>query len=192
MIREGATVMLQVILVLAALGALFYFVRSGQTVGVRASKRLAFAAFVLVNIYAVLRPSDVTWVARQVGVGRGTDLIVYLLVVAFVFGMLNSYLRDREISQHLTNLARQIAIRDAELNRREEEILARLRALSTTGAGGPDEPGRAASGDALGASLPAGDNGAGGNGAASGNGGVGGNGQVRIGDGSTTGENDTR
>ena len=130
MIREGATVMLQVILVAAALGALLYFVRSGQTVGVRASKRLAFAGFVLLNIYAVLRPNDVTWVAHQLGIGRGADLVVYLLVMAFVFGMVNSYLRDREISQHLTNLARQLAIRDAELARREEELAARMREIA--------------------------------------------------------------
>lgn len=151
MIREGATVTLQIILVLAAIGALVYFVRSGQSVGVRASKRLAFAAFVLISIYAVLRPSDVTWVARQVGVGRGTDLLVYLLVVGFIFGMLNSYLRDREISQHLTNLARQLAIRDAELTRREEEIAGRLRELTNGGpptnaapvdAAVPEEPAR--------------------------------------------------
>ncbi|MEK6463657.1 DUF2304 domain-containing protein [Pseudonocardia alni] len=113
---------LQIVLVAAALGALFYFVRSGQSVGIRASKRLAFGLFVIVNIYAVLRPEDVTVVARLLGVGRGTDLIVYLLVVGFVFGMLNTYLRDREISQHLTNLARQIAVRDAELERREQEL----------------------------------------------------------------------
>lgn len=117
----------QIVLVAAALAALVYFVRSGQNVGIRASKRLAFGLFVLVNIYAVLRPEDVTAFARMVGVGRGTDLIVYLLVVAFVFGMLNTYLRDREISQHLTNLARQIAIRDAELARREEELTELLR-----------------------------------------------------------------
>lgn len=130
MIQEGATVVLQIVLVLAALGALFYFVRSGQNVGVRAGKRLAFGGFVLLNIYAVLRPNDVTWVARHLGIGRGTDLIVYLLVVAVIFGMLNSYLRDREISQHLTNLARQLAIRDAELARREDELAERMREIT--------------------------------------------------------------
>lgn len=129
MTQEANTVILQIVLVVAALGALVYFVRSGQSVGVRASKRLAFGLFVIANIYAVLRPEDVTVVARFLGVGRGTDLIVYLLVVAFVFGMLNTYLRDREISQHLTNLARQIAVRDAELTRREEELAARLESL---------------------------------------------------------------
>ena len=129
MTQEANTVILQIILLLSTLGALVYFVRSGQSVGVRASKRIAFGAFVVLNIYAILRPDDVTYVARALGIGRGTDLIVYLLVVAFVFGMLNTYLRDREISQHLTNLARQIAVRDAELSRREEELAQRLEAL---------------------------------------------------------------
>lgn len=139
---------LQILLLAAALGALIYFIRSGQSVGVRASKRLAFGAFVLVNIYAVLRPDDVTVLARALGIGRGTDLLVYLLVVAFVFGMLNSYLRDREISQHLTNLARQIAVRDAELSRREQELTELLHrgAAPATPTDGAPAPGAGSNG----------------------------------------------
>jgi hypothetical protein len=129
MTQEANTVILQILLLAAAVGALVYFVRSGQSVGVRASKRIAFGAFIVLNIYAVLRPDDLTYLARAVGIGRGTDLLVYLLVVAFVSGMLNTYLRDREISQHLTNLARQIAVRDAELTRREKDLEQRLTAL---------------------------------------------------------------
>ncbi|HET9254969.1 MAG TPA: DUF2304 domain-containing protein [Pseudonocardiaceae bacterium] len=111
----------QIILVLAALGAAGYFVRRAHDVRVRASKRIAFLVFIAVNIYAVLRPGDTTWIAHQIGVGRGTDLVVYLLVVAFVFGMLNTYLRQREISNHLTDLARTIALRDAELTNHDRE-----------------------------------------------------------------------
>ena len=113
----------QVILVLAALGALVYFVRWAHDVHIRASKRIAFFVFIVVNIYAVLRPDDTTWVAHQIGVGRGTDLVLYLLVVAFVFGMLNTYLRQREISNHLTDLARTVALRDAELTNRDRDPL---------------------------------------------------------------------
>ncbi|MGH3802161.1 MAG: DUF2304 domain-containing protein [Pseudonocardiaceae bacterium] len=112
----------QIILVLAALGALVYFVRQAHNVRIRASKRIAFFVFVVVNIYAVLRPDDTTWIAQQIGVGRGTDLVVYLLVVAFVFGMLNTYLRQREISNHLTDLARTVALRDAELANRDRGL----------------------------------------------------------------------
>ncbi|MEJ8278722.1 DUF2304 domain-containing protein [Pseudonocardia spirodelae] len=135
MTQEANTVILQILLLAAAVGALVYFVRSGQSVGVRASKRIAFGAFIVLNIYAILRPDDVTFLARALGIGRGTDLLVYLLVVSFVFGMLNTYLRDREISQHLTNLARQIAVRDAELTRREEDLEQRLDALEQRAAG---------------------------------------------------------
>ncbi|MGH3900050.1 MAG: DUF2304 domain-containing protein [Pseudonocardiaceae bacterium] len=113
----------QIILVLASLGALCYFVRRAHNVRIRASKRIAFFAFVVVNIYAVLRPDDITWIAQQIGVGRGTDLVLYLLVVAFVFGMLNTYLRQREISNHLTDLARTVALRDAELTNRDRGLL---------------------------------------------------------------------
>ncbi len=113
----------QIILLLAALGALVYFVRRAHNVRIRASKRIAFFAFIVVNIYAVLRPDDMTWIAQQVGVGRGTDLVVYLLVVAFVFGMLNTYLRQREISNHLTDLARTVALRDAESANRDRRLV---------------------------------------------------------------------
>jgi small membrane protein len=111
----------QIILILAAVGALVYFVRRAHNVGMRASKRIAFFAFILLNICAVLRPGDTTWIAQQIGVGRGTDLLLYLLVVAFVFGMTNTYLRQREISNHLTDLARAIALRDAEQANRNSE-----------------------------------------------------------------------
>lgn len=154
MTLEANTVILQILLLVATLGALVYFVRSGQSVGVRASKRLAFGGFVLLNIYAILRPDDVTVVARALGIGRGTDLIVYLLVVAFVFGMLNTYLRDREISQHLTNLARQIAVRDAELARREQELTERLAAFAQDDTAERTRNGTAHHGDA-GSAQPA-------------------------------------
>ncbi len=113
----------QVILILAAVGALVYFVRRQHNIRIRASKRIAFFLFIALNIYAVLLPDHITWIAQQFGIGRGTDLVVYLLVVAFVFGMLNTYLRQREISEHLTNLARTVAIREAELDNRERGLI---------------------------------------------------------------------
>jgi small membrane protein len=117
-------VTVQILLVLAALGALVYFVRKQHNVRIRASKRIAFFMFIAANIYAVLRPDDITWIARHLGIGRGTDLVVYLLVVAFVFGMLNTYLRQREISDQLTHLARQLALQQAEQANRDRGLIA--------------------------------------------------------------------
>jgi hypothetical protein len=116
-------IVMQVVLIVAAIGALVYFVRRGHNVRIRASKRVAFFAFIAANIYAVLRPNDVTWVAQRIGIGRGTDLLVYLLVVAFVFGMINTYLRNRELGERLTELARAVAVREAELANRERGLV---------------------------------------------------------------------
>src|SRR5262249_16292251 len=69
------------------------FVRRQHGVRVQASKRLGFFLFLLLNIYAVARPDDVTWVAHRLGVGRGTDLLLYALIVTFVLAMLATYLR---------------------------------------------------------------------------------------------------
>ncbi|NIB31765.1 DUF2304 domain-containing protein [Pseudonocardia sp. MCCB 268] len=95
MTQEAHTVILQIVSA-AALLALVYFVRSGQSVGIRASKRLAFGAFVVLNIYAVLRPDDVTVVARALGIGRGTDPDRLPAGRGVRVRMLNTYLRDRE------------------------------------------------------------------------------------------------
>jgi hypothetical protein len=113
-------VAIQVLLLFAVVCALLYFVRGQHGVRVRAGKRLGFVAFLIVNAYAVLRPDDVTWVAKRVGVGRGADLVLYLTVVSFVFAVLNFYQRTKDQERRLTDLARAVALRDAEIANRHK------------------------------------------------------------------------
>lgn len=113
----------QVLLLLAAAAILLYFVSRRHNVRMQAGKRIGFFLFIALNIYAVLVPQHVTWVANQIGIGRGADLVLYLLVVVFVFGMLNTYLRFRGTSQQITELSRAIALRDAELVNQQRGVL---------------------------------------------------------------------
>ena len=62
---------------------------------------------------AVLRPDWVDWLAHKVGVGRGTDLVLYVLAIAFVFVSVNTYFRLKAQAARFTELARAIALRDA-------------------------------------------------------------------------------
>lgn len=114
--------LIQVILILAVLGVLFVVVRSSGAVYVQASKRIGLLLFALGSVYAVLRPDDVTALARLVGVGRGTDLLLYALVVAFMAGMFSMYQRFRHVDRRYTELARTVAIREAELVNRERGL----------------------------------------------------------------------
>lgn len=115
--------LIQAILLTAVLGLMVVFVRNSHGVRARASKRVGFFAFMLFSAYAVMRPDDVTWVAGLVGVGRGTDLLLYMLVVAFAFAVLNFNLRLRDKERRLTDLARASALRDAEALNRQRGLL---------------------------------------------------------------------
>jgi len=106
-------VLIQIVLLSAVVILLAVFARNWNTTRMRAWKRIAFLAFCLANAYAVLRPGDTTKVAHLVGVGRGTDLVLYLLVVGVTILALNTYLRFRAIERRLTELARDAALRTA-------------------------------------------------------------------------------
>ena len=114
--------LIQFLLLIAVLTILWVFVRSSHAVYVQASKRIGLVLFALANVYAVMRPDDLTAVARLLGVGRGTDLVLYALVVAFMAGMFSMYQRFRVVDRRYTELARTVAIREAELINRERGL----------------------------------------------------------------------
>ncbi|WP_406089899.1 DUF2304 domain-containing protein [Kitasatospora purpeofusca] len=108
---------IQLVLIAGAVILAFMFIRRWDAANTRAWKRIAFSVFVVANIYAILRPSDVTWFAHKMGVGRGTDLVLYVMVLAMGFLTLNTFLRFRSLEKKLTDLARTVAINEgARLN----------------------------------------------------------------------------
>jgi hypothetical protein len=66
------------------------------------------------GVYAVLRPNDTTVVAHWLGVDRGTDLMLYALIVAFSFSTLNTYLRFKDLELRYARLARAVALEGAQ------------------------------------------------------------------------------
>ncbi|MBW8802289.1 MAG: DUF2304 domain-containing protein [Catenulisporales bacterium] len=106
--------LIQIILIATAFVLFVFFIRSSHSVRTQAVKRIGFVLFLVLNLDAVLRPDDTTWLANKVGVGRGADLVLYLLVVAFAFYSVNTFLRFRNLERRFTDLARSIALRDAQ------------------------------------------------------------------------------
>ncbi len=109
---------IKIILILAVLALLIFVLRSHGTNRGGAYVKIGMALFMVFAVYAVIRPDDVTWLAGQVGVGRGTDLLLYLLVVGIGFFAISTYLRFKEIELRYARLARAIALEQAA--RREE------------------------------------------------------------------------
>lgn len=65
---------------------------------------------------AILWPQTTTRLARVLGIGRGTDLLLYCAVVVMMIGFLMVYARIRYLRREITLLVRQLALRDATVN----------------------------------------------------------------------------
>ena len=85
--------------------------RGARTQAVRRLGLLLFAAFA---VWSILFPSVWNRIAKLVGVGRGTDMVLYALVVAFLSFTLTTYVRFRDFEARYTKLARRQALGEAE------------------------------------------------------------------------------
>ncbi|HEX8094495.1 DUF2304 family protein [Jatrophihabitans sp.] len=103
---------IKIVLVLAII-AMFWAFRNRSRVGLRAGARLAAILLALVAIVSIIDPTVTQRVAEALGVTRGTDLLLYLLVVVFAATSLGFYFRFRELERRLADLARAAAIREA-------------------------------------------------------------------------------
>lgn len=82
-----------------------------------AIRRLLMMLFVLAAVLSILFPQWLTWVAGLIGVGRGTDLLLYGLVVMFLAFVYTQYRRNLALQRQLTLLSRALALLEA----RDEE-----------------------------------------------------------------------
>ena len=76
----------------------------------QAIRRLFVIAFGLFAAASVLLPDVWTTFAHAVGVGRGTDLLLYSLVIAFLSSLVTNYLTSRRHEANLTIVARRLAL----------------------------------------------------------------------------------
>lgn len=78
-----------------------------------AIRRILMGLFVAAAVLAVLFPQWLSWLARLIGVGRGTDLLLYALVVVFLIFVYSQYRRNLLLQRTITQLARKIALMEA-------------------------------------------------------------------------------
>ncbi|BDA63711.1 DUF2304 domain-containing protein [Actinomyces capricornis] len=106
----SSQIIIQVLLITAVAAVGWMMMRSPGGARHQAARRVATLAFALFAIIAILTPSLTTTVAHMVGVGRGADLLLYALVVAFLAQVLSSFRRNAARERQITRLARRIAL----------------------------------------------------------------------------------
>jgi len=105
-------VLIQVLLIVVVIvvAARLFRSRGARSQAVRRLGLLLFGAFAVVSI---LFPDLWNKIARVAGVGRGTDMVLYALVVAFLSFTVTTYLRFRDFESRYTRLARRLALDEA-------------------------------------------------------------------------------
>lgn len=105
-------IIIKVLLILAFLVFAFVLIRSGGSARSQALRTLGMLLFLVVATTAVLFPTLVNDIAVIVGVGRGADLLLYAFIVVFIGHTLTNARKRREQDRQITELARQLALRE--------------------------------------------------------------------------------
>ncbi len=105
--------LIKIVLVGAFLVMLLWAFRHRRRVGFRATTRLALLALTAFATVSVINTAIPQHVADFLGVTRGTDLVLYLLVIVFALTSAGLYFRCRDIEMNVAELARSMALRDA-------------------------------------------------------------------------------
>jgi hypothetical protein len=75
--------------------------------------KIALGLFFLFAIYSVLFPEQISQIASFIGVGRGTDLLLYLAVIGFIFFTVFTYAKFKDLETRIARLARAAALASA-------------------------------------------------------------------------------
>ena len=130
--RSPLMAWIKVLLITSSLLLLVILFRHRQRVALRAGSRIAAIGLFIAAVASIADPDIPQAAAERLGVARGTDLLLYLLVVVFALSTMGLYFRLRETDHRVRQLARALAIE--ETMRREMQQLP----AATDGAASPE------------------------------------------------------
>ena len=105
--------LIKILLIVLVLAISLYLFKTNLGAKQTAWRRLGILGFALAAVIAVIFPEITTRIARFVGVGRGADLLLYLLVVLVLYNMLVQAKQRNAAERRLTKVAREVAINQA-------------------------------------------------------------------------------
>jgi hypothetical protein len=100
----------KVLLIASVVAVSLWLLRGHRRGGRLALTRLVGIGFAVCWVVAVLAPGSVTRLANLIGVGRGADLLLYGLIVAFMFTTVSLYQHIRHLNDTVSQLTREQAL----------------------------------------------------------------------------------
>jgi hypothetical protein len=101
------------VLISCFIALLAWAFRHRAKVGIRAGVRAVAVALTALAIVSVMQPDITQRAADLVGVTRGTDLLLYCLIVVFMMTTVGMYFRFKELERRIAQIVRANALRDS-------------------------------------------------------------------------------
>ena len=110
---SGSTLLIQIILLIGVAVVSALLTRSTAGARHQAIRRLFLGMFIVAAVTSIVFPQWLSRAANLVGVGRGTDLLLYALVIAFLSYISTSHRRMNRMSRQITRLTRELTLAQA-------------------------------------------------------------------------------
>lgn len=103
----------QIILVACVVILLLRFLGNPTSSKTQAWKKLLGVGFSLLALIIILLPELANKAAHLLGIGRGADLLLYLLTIAFIFSSISAYITSKKQQADIVKITRKLAIEQA-------------------------------------------------------------------------------
>lgn len=107
-------IIVQIVLVLAVVMVAFALMSGGSNARHLAIRRILLMAFAAAAVFSIFFPEILSAVASFLGIGRGTDLVLYGTIICFFVYMATTYQRFRSMEISITKLSRRLALDEIE------------------------------------------------------------------------------
>jgi hypothetical protein len=97
------------------LGVAFYLLRARESARHLAIRRALVLLALVAGVVVVIAPGLLSLLAHLLGIGRGTDLLLYAFIVTALFYVVTDYKRSLQQSRATTELARDLTLAEARL-----------------------------------------------------------------------------
>jgi len=121
-------VIIQLLLIAAILLILIRMWRR-TSAGTRVAWRLLLILFMTIAVVVILAPGLTSQVANAIGVGRGTDLVLYATVIVVLYRFVDDAIWRRDSVRRVAEVVREQALLRAKL----DEVVLQLKDASKTG-----------------------------------------------------------
>jgi hypothetical protein len=103
----------QVLFSIFALGAVILSWKAGSAHRMSMRGRSVWAVLWILALGIVWVPESANYVANQLGIGRGADVIIYLTIPFLFFLIFKLHIKISELESHITTVVREQSIRNS-------------------------------------------------------------------------------